>query len=340
MTKKTHMRHEIGEIPAAVTRLLHRPELKALAESLRSQPPHYLCTIARGSSDHAATYLKYASELVLGLPVASLGPSVASIYRAKLHLDGAGCIAISQSGQSPDICAMAKTARAGGALTMAITNNPRSPLAQQSNHVIDICAGLEKSVAATKTFVTSAVAGLALIALWRRDSTLIKALNTLPEKLEAASRHTWPNLRKALYGQKSLLVLGRGPSLAMASEAALKFKETCQIHAEAYSSAEVLHGPVSIVEPGFPVLLFAARDAAETTSLHVAETMAKQGANVFITSDKATTGTRLGFTPTDHPLTDPLAVIVSFYAFIERLALDLGINPDRPRNLEKITETV
>lgn len=340
MTDSTYMHREIADIPAAVARLTAQGQLQEVAQALRQADPSFLTTVARGSSDHAATYLKYVSELVLGLPVASLGPSVASVYGAKLRLAGSACIAISQSGQSPDIRAMAQTAGQGGAITISITNEPSSPLAMQSDHVINICAGVEKSVAATKTFVTSAVAGLALVAHWQQDKALLAALEALPAKLEAAIKHDWPQLRAALKGHDSLLVLGRGPSFAMANEAALKFKETCQIHAESYSSAEVLHGPVSIIESGFPVLVLAARDAAENATLEAAAAMTQSGAQVFITSTGAPAGQQLAFTATGHPLTDPLALIVSFYSFIERLARARGINPDTPRNLKKVTETV
>jgi len=195
-------------------------------------------------------------------------------------------------------------------------------------------------VAATKTFVTSVVAGLSLLAHWKQDKALIAAIDELPDHLENAVAHDWPALRVALKNRDSLFVLGRGPSYAMSNEAALKFKETCQIHAESYSSAEVLHGPVSIVEPGYPVLALASRDASESSIVSVADKLAQQGALAFATSDLVKHAEPLGFTKTSHPLTDPLTLIVSFYAFIEKLARERGINPDLPRNLKKVTETV
>jgi len=336
------MYREIREIPTAVGDLLSngRSAIEATARELREADPRFICTVARGSSDHAATYFKYAAELTVGLPVASLGPSVASIYGAKLRLADSVCIGISQSGKSPDIVSMAQSAADQGATAIAITNEPASPLAMACNHTVAIHAGIEQSVAATKTFVTSAVAGIALLAHWKQDQALINAIDALPAQLEQAVKHDWPELRSALKESASLFVLGRGPSYAMSNEAALKFKETCQIHAESYSSAEVLHGPVSIVEPGYPVLVLASRDAAETSIASVAETLASQGAKVFATSDMVDNAASLGFARTSHPLTDPLALIVSFYAFIERLAIERGINPDKPRNLNKVTETV
>jgi glucosamine--fructose-6-phosphate aminotransferase (isomerizing) len=343
MTKsQSLMRKEILEIPDAVARFLDKggTAIRDAAEAARRLDPAYIATVARGSSDHACTYLKYAAELTLGLPVASIGPSVASIYQAPLKLGGSLCLSVSQSGKSPDIVELARVARAGGALTVAVTNNATSPLAEASDQVLDIQAGPELSVAATKTFVTSAVAGLALIAEWHGDKALKKAIRNLPDYLEKAARVDWSSLGGRLAHAGSLYTLGRGPSYAMSGEAALKFKETCQIHAENYSSAEVLHGPVSIVAQNFPVLAFAAADAAEDAVIGVADAIAAKGATVFVTSDRVTKARQLPFVRTDHPLTDPLALIVSFYAMVEEIALARGIDPDRPRHLNKVTETV
>lgn len=338
----SRMFSEIREIPEAVERLLlhGRAGILHAATAARSLDPAVIATVARGSSDQAATFFKYAAELTLGLPVASIGPSVASIYGVKLRLDGALCISVSQSGASPDIVEMARSARAGGALTVAVTNDPASKLAEVSTETIDIQAGPELSVAATKTFVTSVVALLALVAEWQEDAALRAAVHALPQALGRAVAHDWPDLRAALKGARSLYTLGRGPSYAISGEAALKFKEVSQIHAENYSSAEVLHGPVSIVSDGFPILAFAARDAAEDAVVDIAEKIAAKGAQVFVTSDRVRKATRLPFIATGHPLTDPIALIVSFYAMVERFAREAGIDPDTPRHLRKVTETI
>ena len=179
-----------------------------------------------------------------------------------------------------------------------------------------------------------------LIALWRQDDDLIAAIHTLPEHLARAARLDWPEVRSAMTGWDSLYTLGRGPAFAMSNEAALKFKETAQIHAESYSSAEVLHGPVSIVGSGFPVLCFASGDAAEAALVGVADQVADKGAAAFVTSATATRAKRIDHVRTDHPLTDPIALIVSFYAMVEKLATARGIDPDTPRHLKKVTETV
>jgi glucosamine--fructose-6-phosphate aminotransferase (isomerizing) len=339
---ESQMLREIREIPDAVARLLDRggPVIAGSAAEIRALGPAFVATVARGSSDHAATYLKYACEILLGLPVASIGPSVASIYRAPLRLSGGLCLVISQSGRSPDIVEMARAARAGGAMTLALTNDAASPLARAVQGVIDLAAGPELSVAATKTFVTSAVAALMLVAEWAGDAPLLAAIRALPEALERAGRADWGVLTARLAEAPSLFTLGRGPGFAMSGEAALKFKETCRIHAENYSSAEVLHGPVSIVEGGFPVLAFAAADAAEESVVSVADELAGKGAEVFVTSNRARAARSLPRVRTGHPLTDPIALIVSFYAMVEAVARARGIDPDRPRHLSKVTETL
>ena len=339
---QTRMRAEVLEIPDSVERLLHNGTIDIIAggKALADLGPAFLVSVARGSSDHVATYLKYASELLLGIPMASVGPSVASIYHAPLHLNSAAVIVVSQSGQSPDIVEMARAGKTAGALSFALTNDPASPLAQTCTYTLNIHAGPERSVAATKTFVNSAVAGLLLLAEWKGDSALRNAIHALPEALSRAAEIDWPELRNAVAGHDSLYTLGRGPGFAISNEAALKFKETCQIHAESYSSAEVLHGPVSIVGKGFPTLALAAKDAAEAALVEVADQIATKGATVFVTSDKAKNARKLPCVRTGHPLTDPLALIVSFYAMVERVARARGINPDTPRHLKKVTETL
>ena len=342
MTELTLMRREIEEIPEAVARLLAQTEalLASAGHALKRKNPAVIVTIARGSSDHAANFLKYAIELTAGIPVASIGPSIVSIYGRELKLDRAAAIAISQSGKSPDIVAMTEAARRAGALSFAITNTPGSPLAAAADFTIDLHAGAERSVAATKTFVSSVVAGLALIAHWTADEKLLAALATLPVALRDAVACDWSPLLEALDGHQSLYVLGRGPALAIASEAALKFKETCAIHAEAYSAAEVMHGPVRIVEKGYPVLVLAARDAAESSVADMADKLAAQGAMTFVTSQRASAARPLPFAVSGHPLTDALVLIVSFYGFVEALSRRRGFDPDRPPHLNKVTETV
>ena len=339
----THMQAEVEEIPAAAERFLEgsRAQVAAAAAAMRAADPGLVVTVARGSSDHAATYLKYAVEIVAGLPVASVGPSVASIYGRQLRLGGAACVGISQSGQSPDIVEMMKSARAGGALTIAVTNDDTAPMAAACDHTLPLRVGPEKSVAATKTFVVSVLAGLALVAEWREDAGLRAAVAALPEQFARALACDWAPLSDRLARAGSAFVLGRGPGFAIASEMALKFKETSGIHAESYSAAEVLHGPAALVQAQFPVLALGVEDAALPQVIATAERLAGQGADVFLTAAGAGAGvTRLGTVAGVHPLTAPLVVAVAFYRFIEALARRRGFNPDTPPHLRKVTETV
>jgi glucosamine--fructose-6-phosphate aminotransferase (isomerizing) len=336
------MRMEIEEIPDAAQRLLDGSgaSLAEAGDRLKRLQPVMVATIARGSSDHAAAFLKYAIELTAGVPVASIGPSIMSIYGRELRLDGCAAISISQSGKSPDIVAMTQSARRNGALTVALTNTAGSPLAESADIAIDLAAGKEQSVAATKSFVSSVIAGLTILAHWTEDQGLRTALTRLPDALRRAVTVDWTPLLAALKDRNSLYVLGRGPALAIAQEAALKFKETCGIHAEAYSAAEVLHGPARIVEAGFPVLALASRDASEAGVAEIADRLANQGATAFATTDRVTVAQRIPFVETGHGITDALTLIASFYAFVEMLSRHRGFDPDHPPHLKKVTETV
>lgn len=339
---QTHMAREVAEIPEAAARFLERSRIAvvAAAAALRRKDPGLVATVARGSSDHAATYLKYAIELEAGLPVASVGPSIASIYQRPLRLAGAACIGISQSGRSPDIVEMMRSAGAGGALTIAVTNHADSPMAQASAHCLPLQAGEEKSVAATKTYITSVLAGLSLLAEWREDDALRAAVAKLPEAFSQAIALDWEPIAARLSRASSAFVLGRGPGFAAANEAALKFKETCGLHAEAYSAAEVLHGPAAIVQAGFPVLALGVQDAALPQLCTTAARLAAQGADVFVTGADVEGATRLPSVADLHPIVAPLVMVAGFYAFIEQLARRRGFDPDTPPHLRKVTETV
>src|SRR5208282_6222288 len=240
------MAAEIAEAGAVVRRQLaaNAASTAELAARLRARKPPFVVTIARGSSDHAALYLKHLIELKVALACASLAPSIASLYHAPLRLADAVAIAISQSGRSPDIVAMQRAAKDASAVTIALVNEEDSPLARGAEALVPLHAGEERSVAATKSMIASLVAGASLVAHWSEDHELLAALAKLPSVLDASSAAppsamTVETLAKA----SSLFVIGRGATLAVAAEAALKLKETSAIHAEAFSSAEVLHGP-------------------------------------------------------------------------------------------------
>lgn len=314
----------------------NRATIDALAASLRAAPPPFVVTCARGSSDHAATYAKYLLETQLGLVTASASPSVGSVYEAPLQLRGALYLVISQSGKSPDLLRNAEAAKAAGARVVALVNVEDSPLAQLAETVLPLCAGPEKSVAATKSYLASLAAVLQLVAVWKGEAPLLAALDALPDALRQAWQCDWHALTDGLVEARNLFVLGRGLGLGAAQEAALKFKETCGLHAEAYSSAEVKHGPMALVGPGFPVLAFAQPDETGAGTRTLAEEFRGRGAHVWLAADGGDLA--LAFAP--HPACAPLLAVQSFYRAINALALRRGYNPDLPPHLNKVTETV
>jgi glutamine---fructose-6-phosphate transaminase (isomerizing) len=335
------MSRETTEAPAVVARMLTRNTavITTIGQRLRALNPPVILTCGRGSSDHAAAYFKYLTEIMLGVPVASVGPSIASVYEAPLKLNGAVLVTISQSGQSPDIVALQRAAKAAGALTIALVNVTDSPIAAEADCTVPLHAGEERSVAATKSFIASCAAAAAIVAAWSGDAALTAAVNRLPQTLAAALEQDW-SAAEALATERSLYVLGRGPALAMAEEAALKLKETASLHAEAFSPAEVMHGPLQLVERGFPVLCFAPDDAAAATTRVALDRLVSSGAKVFTSSALAMPGVHLPVAATGHGLTDPIAIIQSFYGLAERIAQLRGHDPDRPVRLRKVTETV
>jgi glutamine---fructose-6-phosphate transaminase (isomerizing) len=330
------MAEEAREAPEAVQRFLdHNGKILAeIGKRLGARSPGVVITSARGSSDHAAAYLKYAVEILLGIPVASVGASVVSIYGAKLQMQNGLAVTISQSGQSPDIVALQLAARQAGALTIAMVNVEDSAVGRAADICLPLCAGPEKSVAATKSLIVSLVAAAALVAAWSQDKALARAIDALPAQLQRASTLEWPRFIACMAAAESLYVLGRGPALPVAAETALKLKETCALHAEAYSTAEVMHGPLELVAAGFPVLAYVQQDAARLGTLRAVDRLRGAGADVMVAGQD-------GF-PTltaDHALLEPILMIQTAYLAIERVAVARGRNPDQPRLLQKVTET-
>lgn len=329
------MAMEAAEAPQAAARFLDH-NARALADlgaRLRRGAPPVVLTSARGSSDNAAGYFKYLCEIVTGVPCASVGASVVSVYGARLKAKGALCLTISQSGQSPDIVALQQAAKDAGALSVAIVNVEGSPAARSADICLSLHAGEEKSVAATKSFIASCVAGAAIVAHWSGDAALLAAVARLPETLDQAVRVNWSGFTAFAKDAASLFVLGRGPSFPIAQETALKLKETCALHAEAYSVAEVMHGPWELMVKDFPVLVYAPDDAARANTQEAVIKMRGAGADVRVVGDG------LPLAPSGHPLLDPVSMIATAYLEIERVAVSLGRNPDRPHLLKKVTET-
>lgn len=340
------MRAEALQAPQAVARLLAADDAtyRALAADLQADEPQALVTVARGSSDHAAHYMAYLVMSRLGRLVTSLPMSLVTLYPARLRCSGLVSLAFSQSGQSPDLVAPTRFFGDGGARTVAFVNDTASPLARASQWVLPLHAGREASVAATKSFIAQLAAGARLVATWEAqtadaDASLLAALAALPAALDAAARCDWQAALPVLGSADRLFVIGRGPGLAVAMEAALKLKETCGMQAEAFSGAELRHGPMALVDEGYPLLIFAPRGPAQAGLLELARDMRQRGARVLLAAPAGTAGAELPLVLTGHEDLDPIAVVQSFYPMVEQLARERGLDPDAPRHLAKVTRT-
>ena len=310
-----------------------------LAERLRHSPPRAVVTCARGSSDHAATFARYLIETRLGLLTSSAAPSVSSVYEAAPNLAGTLMLTISQSGASPDILAVVSRARAAGAYIVALVNAAGSPLEQLADVLLPLHAGPERSVAATKSYIASLAAIVQLVAEWASDAALGAALQQAPEHLARAWQLDWSAAVPRLAPASSLYVIGRGLGLAIAQEAALKLKETCGLHAEAVSAAELRHGPMALVRTGFPLLVFTQNDESRAGVVQLAGERAAQGADVLLAGARLARTTELA-TEAAHPVIEPMLFAQSFYRMANALALARGHNPDAPPHLRKVTETL
>jgi glucosamine--fructose-6-phosphate aminotransferase (isomerizing) len=335
------MAAEALEAPDAVRRQAQDLDLpiRDLVARLRRAPPRLVVTCARGSSGHAALFAKGLIERHLAIPVADAAPSVASVYRRGLHVDGQLYVAISQSGRSHDLVDSTVAAKACGALTVAIVNDASSPLASESDVVLPLSAGEESSVAATKTFIASLAALVRLVACWSEDAAVSAALETLPDRLSRAAQLDWSEALNALSQANSTAVLGRGPTLAIAEEASLKLKEICHIHAEGYSGSEFQHGPIALVSGDYPVLILMPTDEARHELAKLASDLCRKSRLVFVAGNATGDAKLLPVLPPDQPDADAICLIQTFYGFAARLADRLGLDAAQPRHLRKITLT-
>lgn len=344
--RQTQMLSEALEAPARCTEQLARNAelVRDAGRRLRMLNPPFAATLARGSSDQAAAFAKHLLEIYGQVPALSHSPSIGSLYHATSpHFEGVPLIAISQSGRSPDLIAAAQDAQQQGSIVIAVVNDDRSPLAALADIIIPIHAGPELSVAATKSFVATLVALTHLVAEWSQDESLLAALPTIGLHLENAATQDWSAALPAMLRADNLLVLGRGPTLPIAGEAALKLKETAGLHAEAYSVAEVAHGPMTLVEAGDPVLVFGPRDASAAGLLERVADFSERGATVIATGREdqvAPAAVILPGVDAGNAVVSAIAAIQSFYRLANALALARGRDPDHPPHLAKVTRTL
>ena len=316
--------------------------LEPVAQRFANGNYNYVVTIARGSSDHAANYFAYLAMARLGRFVTSLPMSLLTLESAPLPLEQTFAIAFSQSGRSPDLIIPTREIRAAKGLTAAFVNDIQSPLADAAECTVGLNAGAETSVAATKSFIAQLALGATLVDRLKPHKN--DSLDRLGDTLHEACLIQWDSAIAPLILANRLCILGRGTGLAVAQEAALKLKETCGIQAEAFSGAEFKHGPMALVEQGYPIIVFAPRGPSQAGLIEVAKQMADRGGRVWIVRPDDSSAVHpkvqyLGMVAADSIDHDPISLIQTFYLFAESLSRARGLNPDKPNHLSKVTLT-
>lgn len=333
MRTDTIMERETREAPARIHTQLEKNQdvVRELGKRLRNAAPAFVFMVGRGSSDHAGVFGKYLIEVETGTVVASAAPSVKSVFGRSINLKNSVMFVISQSGRSPDILRQAEMAKEQGALCVTLVNDETSPLAELADVAVPLSVGEEKAVAATKSYLATLSALLHVVAHWKNDDTLIGAVEGLPSVLEKTINEPTQLEPSQFKNLERLVVLGRSFGYALSREVALKLKEVCSIQAEAFSSAEFLHGPVTLVENGLSVVNLGLDDETATEHNRQVEEVASRGAQV------------LNLKQTDsslHPRIAPLTLLQRFYLDVASIAVSRGIDPDQPAGLKKVTQTV
>jgi glucosamine--fructose-6-phosphate aminotransferase (isomerizing) len=340
------LEREIAEQPETLARILDQgwPAVQAVARSIQEFNPEWIVIAARGTSDNAARYAQYVFGAFNRLAVGLAAPSLATLYGASPRLARALTIGISQSGQSPDIVAVLADARRQGGATLAITNNPSSPLARASQHHIALHAGEERSVAATKTYTNQLMALAMLSAAMADDRARHQELSLVPRAVEAVLSSAAATAAGAAGYRdvERLVLLARGFNYATAYEIALKIKEMSYVTAEPYSVADLLHGPVAMIEEGFPVMAVAPSGAGSDAFTELFNLLAERRARVIALSDRDDLLARAE-TPIKLPAVpewlSPIVAVVPGQVWARSLAVAKGRDPDRPRGLAKVTLT-
>ncbi|WP_240222791.1 glucosamine-6-phosphate deaminase NagB-II [Rheinheimera hassiensis] len=324
---------EATEAPQRIAEQLaaNAATVQQVVEQIRQRSPKFVYMVGRGSSDHAGVFAKYLIEIEVGLPVAAAAPSIASVYNKSLQLADALVLVISQSGRSPDILAQVEMAKRSGAMVVALVNDTTSPLAEQAHYTLPLHVGAEKAVAATKSYLATLSAILQLVSVWSGNQALQQAVQQLPQSLQAAIELPQQLTAQALENVAHLVVLGRGLGYAISREIALKLKEVCGIHAEAFSSAEFLHGPVTLVKNQFAIVDVTIEDESLSAHRSQIEDVRSRGAAIVQLHHR-------GVNADARVL--PLLVLQRFYLDVEVVARSRGINPDAPPGLNKVTKTV
>ena len=355
---KTYMLDEIHEQPAALRRVLNHTmdAVRQVAQEVKQRDINLVLLAARGTSDHAALYAQYLFQYLNGIPVALATPSLYTLYGISPKLEKAMVIGISQSGESPDIVEVVACARDSGALTVGITNQEGSLLAKTAQHTLLCRAGPERSVAATKTYITTCAVLAMLSASMPGGEILQELLEQIPELVAAAltNEESIARSTERYVHARDCVVLGRVFQYSTARETALKLEETCYVVATPFSSADFRHGPAALVERGFPAIIFAPPGRTSKDSFELLQWLRERGADCLVIAEEerllelATVPIQLKL-PTissgraiDKSIVEllaPLPYIIPGQLFAHYLALNKGLNPDQPRSLTKITRT-
>jgi glucosamine--fructose-6-phosphate aminotransferase (isomerizing) len=338
------MAAEIAEQPQVWRRILAEgnQQFDAAAKSIIDYNPRHVLFVARGTSDHAALYAKYLTEIVQQRPAGLVSPSTMTAYGARPDLRGVLMIGISQSGGSPDLVQSLQVAREQGALTVAVTNQPDSPLARTAAINIDLMAGPERAVAATKSYTAQLLALYLLIdRVTGGDGNAAAALPDLGDTLLKQNDRVAALAQRYLFASR-LVSTARGYSYPTAREAALKLMETSYLSAQAFSGADLLHGPLAMIEPQVPVLTVIGEGVGGRAMSQVLPRLKEQGADVFcVGTPEAVAAASVGveLPAGAHERLAPLLEIIPFQQLALHLAIARGGNPDSPRGLRKVTET-
>lgn len=343
----SQLKSEILEQPGALQRLLERerPAFERVAEAIRQRQPRFILLAARGSSDNAARYGQYLFGAFNDLPVALATPSLYTLYRRPPRIADALVLAISQSGQSPDIVAVVEEGRRQGALTVAVSNDTESPLARAAEHRLNLSAGPERAVAATKTYTTSLMAMAMLSAALKQDAERFATLAGVPGWVAQVTSEVEATIHASerYRYMEACVVVSRGFNYATSYEIALKLKELTYILAEPYSTADFQHGPVALVAQGFPVIAVVPEgELADELTVFLQE-LRRRGAELIVISAR---GDALALAKTPLPLpagmpewVSPMVAVTRGQLFALGLTLAKGYDPDSPRGIQKVTLT-
>jgi len=332
----SRMAAEIAECPRVAALAVQRNSvIEQLGQRFRANPPPLVVLCGRGSSGHAALFLRYLIETRLLTPMSIAAPSVTSASNARLRLDRAWFIVLSQSGESPDLIACARAAREAGALTIGLLNKTSSPVAEAVDVCLPLWAGEETSVAATKSVLATMALGARLVAQCAGDLALHAALDRLPARIQEALACDWSAIGDDIVDARAVYTTGRGFGLSVAKETALKMAEALRIPSLAYSAAEILHGPRAAITRESVVLGFAVEDETAPSVRHTLQALRQDGATTHLCG-----GGDLEWIAQDHPATDAIAMLPAAWRLLEAQAQALGYDPDRPPFLSKVTKTL